>query len=294
MDKIIDSLSTRELAWATWILIALTACMFSKNIRQSFVGILKALFAWKISVSLLAFFIHTALYVFILFKLGLWDISLLKDTLIWAFSFGFISLMNINKVNDSKYFKTVLLDTIKWTIAIEFIVNFFTFSLTKELIIVPILVFSAMIQAFASFKPEHKQVENLFKYILTTFGIVIFIFSLYKTVVQHSQLFTFDNLKSFLLPIFLSITFLPFMYLYNLLVKYEELWTRLDFSIRNKQDRQRVKKQILWVANFNIDKLVNISKNIAKPVNVYNDFSNEMVKTISKGKYIGSDEDDFE
>lgn len=294
MNKIIDSLSTRELAWATWILIALTACMFSKNIRQSFADILKALFALKISVSLLAFFIHTALYVFILFKLGLWDISLLKDTLIWAFSFGFISLMNINKVNDIKYFKTVLLDTIKWTIAIEFIVNFFTFSLTKELIIVPILVFSAMMQAFASFKPEHKQVENLFKYILTTFGIVIFIFSLYKTVEQHSQLFTLDNLKSFLLPVFLSITFLPFMYLYNLLVKYEELWTRLDFSIRNKQDRQRVKRQILWVANFNIDKLVNISKNIAKPVNVYNDFSNEMVKTISKGKYVGSDEDNFE
>lgn len=293
MDKIIDSLSTRELAWATWILIALIACMFSKNIRQSFADILKALFAWKISVSLLAFFIHTGLYVFILFKLGFWDISLLKDTLIWAFSFGFVSLMNVNKVNDSKYFKTVLLDTIKWTIALEFIVNFFTFSLTKELIIVPILVFSAMMQAFASFKPEHKQVENLFKYILTTFGIAIFIFSLYKTVEQHSQLFTLDNLKSFLLPVFLSLTFLPFMYLYNLLVKYEELWTRLNFSIRNKQDRQRVKRQILWVANFNIDKLVSISKNIAKPVNVYNDFSNAMIKTISKGKYIGSDEDDF-
>jgi hypothetical protein len=201
--------------------------------------------------------------------------------------------MNVNKVNDSTYFKTVLLDTVKWTIALEFIINFFTFSLTKELIFVPILVFSAMLQAVASFKPEHKQVENLFKYILTTFGIVIFIFSLYKTIEHHSKLFTFDNLKCFLLPVFLSITFLPFMYLYNLLVKYEELWIRLQFIIRNKHDRQRVKRQILWIANFNINKLVRISKNIAKPVNVYNDFSNEMVKTISKGKYIGSDEADF-
>jgi hypothetical protein len=293
MDKIIDSLSTRELALATWILIALTACMFSKNIRHSFTDLLKALFAWKISVSLLVFFIHTASYVFVLFKLGLWDISLLKDTMIWLLSFGFISLMNVNKVNDSKYFKTVLFDTMKWTIAIEFILNFFTFSLTKELIIVPILVFSVMMQVFASFKQEHKQVENLFKYILTAFGISIFVFSLYKTVEQHSKLFTFDNLKSFLLPVFLSLTFLPFMYLYNLFVKYEGLWTRLNFCIRNKQDRQRVKRQILWVANFNIDKLVSISKNIAKPVSVYNDFSNTMIKTISKRTYIGSDEDDF-
>lgn len=293
MNKIFESLSTRELSWTIWILIGLTACMFSKNIRQSILGIFKALFAWKISISLLAFFIHTSFYVFVLFKLGLWDISLLKDTIIWTLGFGFISLMNINKVNESAYFKKVLIDTIKWTIAIEFIVNFFTFSLTKELIIVPILVFSAMIQAVASFKPEHKQVENLFKYFLTTIGLFIFIFSLYKTVEEHSKLFTLDNLKSFLLPVFLSLTFLPFMYLYNLLVKYEELWIRLNFSIRKKQDRQRVKRQILWVANFNIDKLVSISKNIAKPVNVYNDFSNEMVKTISKGEYVGSDEDDF-
>lgn len=293
MDKIIDSLSTRELAWATWILIALTACMFSKSIRSSIVGVIKALFAWKISVTLLAFFVHTALYVFLLFKFRLWDISLLKDTIIWTLGFGFISLMNVNKINDNVYFKKVLVDTIKWTIAIEFIVNFFTFSLTKELIIVPVLVFSAMMQAVASFKPEHKQVENLFKYLLTTLGLLIFFFSFYKTVEQHSKLFTVDNLKSFLLPVFLSLTFLPFMYLYNLFVKYEELWTRLNFSIRNKKDRQRVKRQIILVANFNIDKLVSISKNIAKPVNVYNDFTNAMVKTISKGKYIGSDEDDF-
>ncbi|MET3128966.1 hypothetical protein ABID42_004088 [Arcicella rosea] len=290
MDKIFDSLSNRETALAIWILIALTACMFSKSIRQSFVGIIKALFAWKILVSILTFFAYTVLWIFLLHKFGFWDISFLKDTVIWALSFGFISLMNVNKVYDSKYFKIVLLDTIKWTIIIEFIVNFFTFSLTTELIFVPILVFSAMMQAAASFKSEHKQVEKLFKYVLTAFGIAIFTFSLYKTFEKHSQLFTIDNLKSFLLPVFLSITFLPFMYLYNLLVKYEELWIRLNLSIRNKKDRQRVKKQILLVANFNIDKLVSISKNIAKPINVYNDFSDEMVKTISKGKYVGSDE----
>ena len=290
MDKIFDSLSTRELAWAIWILIALAACMFSKDMRQSFARIITTLFGWKISLSLLAFFLHTSLYVFFLYKLSLWDISLLKDTFIWAIGFGFVSLMNINKVKSSTYFKNVFVDTIKLTIAIEFVINFFTFSLTKELIIVPILVFTAAMQAFASLKPEHKQVENIFKFILTGFGVFVFFFSLYKTIEQHSLLFTFDNLKSFLLPVILSITFLPFMYLYNLLVKYEEIFTRLDFSIRDKAVRQRVKRQILWVANFNIDKLVSISRNIAKPVNVYHDFSYEMIKTISKGLYKGDDE----
>ena len=87
------------------------------------------------------------------------------------------------------------------------------------------------------------------------------------------------------MPLILSITFLPFLYLYSLFVKYEELWMRLNFGIKNEQDRKRVKQQIFRVANFNINKLINISKNIAEPIYVYNDFSNNMIKAVSKGKY---------
>lgn len=233
------------------------------------------------------FYTYRTLCFLYFYKVGLWNVAFLKDTIIWTLSFGFVSLVNINKVNDTKYFKNVFFDAIKWTIAIEFVVNFFTFSLTKEIILVPTIVFSAMMQAFASFDPKHKQVETLMKNFLMYFSIFVFLFLLYKTIEKHSELFTVDNLKSFILPVFLTITFLPFMYFYNLLIKYEELWVRLKFSIRNKKIRQRVKRQILLAANFNIDKLVSISKNIAKPINVYNDLSNNMVKQISKGSYIG-------
>lgn len=290
MKEIIDSISNRELAISIWIIIALVACLFSKNIRHAIARVLKALFAWKISVSLFALFLHTAFYIGILYKIGFWNFSLLKDSIIWYLSFGFVSLINITKINDKKYFRNVFLDTIKWTIAIEFIINFFAFSLTKEIILVPILFLSASLQAVASFDPKHKQIENLFKNLLMYFSIFVFIFSLYKTINEYNIVFTMDNLKSFLLPIILSITFLPFMYLYNLLVKYETLWVRLKFMVRNETERKRLKRQILIIANFDINKLVNISKNIAKPINVYNDFSTEMIKQISKGQYRGEDE----
>jgi hypothetical protein len=60
--------------------------------------------------------------------------------------------------------------------------------------------------------------------------------------------------------------------------------------VRDENERKRVKRQIMLIANFDINKLVSISKNIAKPVNVYNDLSVTMIKQISKGKYIGNDE----
>jgi hypothetical protein len=290
MNEILNSFSTREAALIIWILIALIFCLLKKSIRESLFGILKALMANKILISILLFFTHTSFYVFILLKLGLWDKSLLKDTIFWTIGFGFVALMNVNKVNNKTYFKQLFFDAIKWTIVIEFIVNFFTFSLITELILLPVIVLSATMQAVASFEEKHKQVEILLKKFLLYLSLSIFFFSLYKTITNYSDLFTFDNFKSFILPVILSMTFLPFMYLYSLYVKYETLWVTLKFIIRNDKDRKRVKRYILWVANLNINKLVSISQNIAKPINIYNDLSLDMIRKVSNNKYIGFDE----
>lgn len=290
MNKILETLSTREIAWIIWIFVVFVVLVFDKKLRKSFASVIKALLAWKIIVSIFALILNTVSFVFILNKLGLWDEILLKDTIFWLFGFGFISLFNINEIENNTYFRNVLWGAIKWTLVFEFIVNFFTFSLLKELIFVPILVFIVLMQTSASFKPEHKPVEKLFTFLLNSIGIFIFVFSLYKTIQQYDKLLTIENLKDFILPVYLTITFIPFLYIYNLIAKYEVLWTRLNITIKDDKQRAIIKKYIIKVANINTNKLINISKNIAKPIYVYNDFSYEMVKTISKQPYIGSDE----
>ena len=83
---------------------------------------------------------------------------------------------------------------------------------------------------------------------------------------------------------------MPFIYLLAVYAKYEILNIRLNMQIEDKKIRNELKKHILSVATINIDKITSISSNIAKPTNIYNDYSLEMVKTISKGKYVGFDE----
>ncbi len=288
MNTFFESFSTREIAIIVWLLITVITCMFFKNIRNSMLYVIKSLFAWKISVSLVALFAHTGFYIFILYNLNFWNISLLKDSIILVLSFGFISLMNISKVNNTKYFKNIFIDAIKWTILIEFITNFFTFTLTKEFFLIPILFFSGILQVKASMTSEHKKVEELIKNILTYFSIFVLFYSFYKTIQEYREIFNIESLKSFLLPVILTITFIPFIYLYTLIVKYEELWIKLNFLMRNESQRKKIKRQIIFVANLGINKLTNISQNIAKPLNVYNDYSINMLKQISKGKYIES------
>lgn len=130
--------------------------------------------------------------------------------------------------------------------------------------------------------PEHKRVEVLIKNIFTFFSIFVFFYSLYKTIQEYREIFNTESLKSFLLPVILTLTFIPFIYLYTLIVKYEELWIKLNVLIRNKAQRKKIKRQIIFVANLDINKLTNISQNIAKPLNALNDYSIKTIKQISK------------
>lgn len=290
MDKILDSFSTREIALLIWIVIALILMQFNKQIRKSILGFLKALFIKEFILVLFLFFIHTFFYVFLLHKVAFWDKSLLKDTIFWVFGFGFVTMFNVNKLNKNSDFKQLFIEAVKWTIILEFFLNLFTFSLIKELIILPILVWFSMMQVYASYEDKYKQVENLMKILLGGISVFIFLFSLYKTITKSNEFFTIENLKTFLLPVILSITFLPFLYLFNLVVKYELLWVVLNCNIREKRNRQSTKRKIILIANLNIDKVVSISQNIAKPINIYHDFSSDMIKKVSKGRYVGFDE----
>jgi hypothetical protein len=292
MDKFIDSFSNRESALVIWIFASIFLMMFSKSIRKSILDVLKAFFVKQIIITTLLFILYVYLIVISLSKLGLWDKSLLKDTFFWVIGFGFVLIANVNKANSIKYFKQVIKDAIKWTIIVEFIVSFYTFSLKTELIILPVIVFSAMIQTYASFDPKHTQVETLFKRFLELISVSIFCVVVYKTIKSTSLLLTYDNLKSFILPLILTFAFMPFIYILSVYAKYEILNVRLNMSIKDTKVRNKLKKYILSVATINIDKIVSISENIAKPTYIYHDYSLEMVEKISKGKYVGSDEQD--
>ena len=290
MDKFINSFSSRELALLIWIFALIFLLMLSKSMRESILNVLRAFFVKRIVTTMLLFVLYTYLSIVFLKKIKIWDESLSKDTLFWMIGFGFILILNINKANSIHYFKQVMKDIIKWTIFLEFIVNFYTFNLKIELIILPVIVFVAMIQAYASFDPKHKQVENLSKRFLEFISVCIFCFVIYKTIKSTPLLLTYDNLKSFILPLILTFLFMPFIYFLSVYAKYEILNTRLNTSIKDVKIRNKLKKYVLLFCNINIDKITSVSENIAKPMFIYHDYSFEMVRKISNGKYIGFDE----
>ena len=264
MEKLLEIFSTREIAFLVWILIVIAAMTFGAEIRKSMIGVLKSLFATKIFSIILLLLLYVTVVVFILWKNRLWDTFLFKDTIFWFFSFALVTFININKAEDNSFFKSLLKDCFKWTMFIEFLVNFYTFSLTTELIMFPIIVFVGLIQAFSQTDKKYQAVTNLFTKIIILIGTIYFLYALYKTIADYKTLFTTKNLFSLLLPIILTIAIVPFLYGLALFMKYETLLIRIRFMTNDNGKKTELKKAIFSAAKFNLSKLKVIDKGLNK------------------------------
>lgn len=287
MIDIIKIFSNRELALIFWLLL-IFAFFLIKVGKKQFVELLKSFFVINIILALGMMIIYILVIVFGLFKMSFWNIDLLKDTMVWIVSTGFILFMNVSKVKDVKYFKNVLLDNLKAIIILEYISNFYTFSLKIELIILPIMTVLIILKLFtknsAKTNFEHIKVVKLLNYIISAFGLFIFFFVIYKTFFEYSELLKLINLKLFLLPIILVILTLPFFYFLALFINYEILFVRIRFMFADKKIKNELKKNILFSANISLNKLERININLNR-IEIHNNENIEKyVNKISKLK----------
>lgn len=257
--------NNREMAILFWIVLIVLAVLLSK-LRKSFAPILKTLTGkmFLIIFSLIGAYLYGI--ILLLQNIEVWQSSNLKDVLFWLFSVGLILVFKINDAKSNSYFKGIFLSAIKWTIILEFIVNLYSFSLLTEIIILPVLVFLAMTQAVAEMDEKHKMVSKFLQNVIAVAGLLIFSFSLYKTVINFDAVLTFQNLVVFLLPSTITILFIPFLYFLALYSTYESYFIDLDFMTVKKVKVKEVKKLILRIANINLDKLLRIKKNFEKRV----------------------------
>lgn len=283
MDTIFQTFSSREIALLFWIFWIMVFCILNKEVRSSLSAVIKLIFTTPVLLIFnLLILDYTLLAIDFLQKIKFWDEPLIKDSVFWAVGTGFILTFNSANAKTVGHFKKVLFDVTKWTLILEFIVNFYTFNLLTEIIFLPILVFIGLIQADSELYMKYKKVGSIFKAISGFVGLSVLSYAIYKAFDQLETLLTIANLKGFIFPLLLTILFLPFIYCLALYTHYESLFIRLPFLIHDTKYRKAVKKQILLVANFDLAKLLKISDGIAKLILVDESKSLGDIKRISK------------
>lgn len=267
MKIIFEIFNNREIATAIWICIISILFSFKSEIRNSVLNSLKIFFNWKIQLSILSLIIYSSIIVNLLHSIKFWTFDFLKDSIMWFCFTGIVlSFDALTKSKDEDLFKKIIFNNIKVIIILEFIINTYTFSLIGEIIFLPIITFIAMIEVFTKFNKKYSPIEKLTSYIQIAIGIIILTLSITKIITDFNNFGNLNTLRSFLLPPFLSISILPFIYLMFIISNYEQLFLKLNFyKTKNKKLINYAKKRIFCNCLLSLKKT-----NKALNMNIYN------------------------
>lgn len=222
IENITTVFNNRELASIIWALVLLVwVSMKSRDFWKSVWGLIQATMgAWKIFALM---FSYIAICLLVLYELKIWDPGLTKITIFWLFGWAIVMLMNSSKAGKEKgYLKKILGEIVGLTVIISFISNFYSFSLLVELFLVPFVVLFAGMAALAPYKPEYKQVGTFSNRVLAVFGLGVLGISLYITLCNFGDFATIGTLQEFLVPIVLSLIFIPFIYVFSAYSRWEQ------------------------------------------------------------------------
>lgn len=263
-----STVNNRELATYIWIFLFVILCLCIPSIRKGVPGLLKLLLSKQLLIPIVFTVAYVVTAIYALYKIGFWNEVLLKCTIAWFIGVGFVMFIKANNAIKNPYhFKEIVKDNIKLTIIMEFIINFYVFSLPVELFLLPTITFMVVLQLVSSRDKKNKGVTKFLSAILAIFGLVVIAYAGYKLIVNIKEFSSIENLKDFLLPIIMTFLYIPFIYVLVLYMIYEEFLVRMKMAFRhNEQLGKYAKKKVFEVGGFSLYK----ARRITKELHIFN------------------------
>ncbi len=249
--------NNREIALAIWLFVAFIFFLSKKDFRKSLSGLFKSFFRYKILISVFAMVAYTVGIIIILHKVNLWNVYLLKDSIIWFCFSGFVICFNmVASSKQENLFREIVLNNVKVIIVIEFLVGTYTFSLIGEMFFVPTMTFLGIFDFFTQEKNEFDMVSKLIKVLLSIIGLSVIIYVISHAISDYNNLGSYDTIRSVLVAPLLTISFLPLVYFILVFSAYENLFIRLDLGPeKSKELKKAATKEIIFYCKLNLKKL---------------------------------------
>lgn len=265
--------STREIAISIYIILFIIYAFSKSNIRKEIKNVIKCALTKKLVIPFLVLIIYAVMIVWILYLFSFWKWIYLKDVIIWVLFVGVPLCFNaVEHKIEKNYFSKAIMDNIKFTVLVEYIVGTFTFSLVGELILQPIIFLLSMISAFAEKDDKYKSVKNFMDFILALIGFIVLGCTLNELINSFNTIDYVDILFGLLVPLLLSIAYVPFAYGFAIYSKYENIFIRLKIIDKNQYNRSR-RYPVIRVCKLSYKKLCIFERNIMRYIFV--NMSNE-------------------
>lgn len=240
----IPGLNTRETAIAAWLAALFIFALAKSNLRSSLGSLIKQLFGSVLAWFLATAAAYTAGAVLVLRHFGYWGEHIATTAAVWFIGIGLVALFNVNPV-DSSYFRRLMLHSVALVAIVEFIVNLHTFPLLVELVLVPLAVLLGGTQALAEVSPEFALARKPIAWLVTLLGLTSLSFSLAYVFTNFDKVATAEKIREFLLPLILTICFLPFLYAARMVIVYQGMLQMTRFGFRENEALYRFARRLI-------------------------------------------------
>jgi len=236
-------------------------------------------------INMSAIFYVTA-WIYILYCLDLWEVSLLKKTILWFLGTAMVLVFRTPLSEQPKYFRKLLRKLLEWTIIIEFIDSFYSFAIWVELLMVPVLLVLIGTSVFSKGDEKFQTARGCVNNMLLLLGIGVFLLSFYETVSHWRSAFDEEHIKDLVFSPLMTILFLPLAYALALYMGYGILFLRLKFQTNNDlSDYKNKKRALVRACRLNLMKL-NLAKQFLLELDAEDPL--EFSKFLSKIKAAGN------
>lgn len=244
-------LNNREIAILIWVAIGLVIILTKKSLRQSFISVINAAFAYKLVICYLSAVLYSAIGIPILYRLKLWQFTELKETISWLVTVASVTLFKINQVDEKKnYFSEAVKDNFKFTVIIEFITSAYSFNIVYEFLLVPIILFLVVMQVFASNDKKYQPIKAITTWLLAIIGGSTIFYSFYEIINHFHNFVKIEKFHQFIVSPFLSIWFLPFLFMFARYMKYGTTFVAMGFALKSPSLLRYAKRQAVWYFLF--------------------------------------------
>ncbi len=251
-----DTFNNRELAIFVWLSIAFIIIRFFPSIRKATYRLFDVFLKKKLFFLLLISIAYISIVIISLYHLGLWDFFLLKDTIYWFIMVGLVMVFRREKeIKDDNYFKNIIVENLKFTIVINFLSSFYYFSFWCEFAFIFFIVLWAFVYAVIKVQFNNKTAEYVIFGIIFIPIVLLFILSVKNIISSINEFADFDTLKVFLLPISLTLIFIPFALIIANYIEYELLFKRFNNFIKDTKLIRYAKWRSLIYFKLNFKKI---------------------------------------
>ena len=202
--------------------------------------------SWKLFVPFGAFLGWAVLVCYLGSLIGAWNVGVIPDTIAWLLAAGFTLVLSANRAaKDEHFFRRVALAALGLSAFMQFVLNLHTFHLAIELFLLPAVTFLFLLETVAGADAKTKPVQRLVNSLLAIVGLWIVIATARGLADSWRGLDLEQTGIEFAFSIWFPLAALPFVYLFALVMEYENVLTHRFFREDGKAPPLAVKAAML-------------------------------------------------